>query len=327
MRSNRGGTNKAETMTAKPRPNRILLITGMSGAGKSTALRTLEDIGWEVVDNLPFSLLERLLATQPSEGAQTSRPLALGIDSRTRGFAAQSIIDRIKKGREKHAETIEMLFLDCSGIELERRYSETRRRHPLAPDRAAADGIARERELIAPIRRWADHLIDTTTYTSNDLRLDLRSRFEVASAGEPVLSIMSFGFSRGLPRNADLVFDMRFLRNPYWDDALRAKSGLDEDVGLYIRADPAYADAISKIEELILVLLPRYRAEGKAYVTIAFGCTGGRHRSVHVAERTSKRLREAGFSPSVVHRDLGYAVDSTNDRDDIVTDKTKLQGE
>ncbi len=314
-------------MTAKLRPNRILLITGMSGAGKSTALKTLEDIGWEAVDNLPFSLLERLLATQPPEGAEASRPLALGIDSRTRGFVAQSIIDRIKQGRAKRGESIEMLFLDCAGTELERRYSETRRRHPLAPDRAAADGIARERELIAPIRRWADHLIDTTTYSSNDLRHDLRSRFEVAAAGEPVLSTMSFGFSRGLPRNADLVFDMRFLRNPYWDDALRAKSGLDEDVGLYIRADPAYADAISRIEDLILILLPRYRAEGKAYVTIAFGCTGGRHRSVHVTERVSKRLREAGFSPTVAHRDLGYAVDPTADHDDIVIDKTKMQGE
>ena len=314
-------------MPNRPRPNRILLITGMSGAGKSTALKTLEDIGWEAVDNLPFSLLERLLATEPPEGAEASRPLALGIDSRTRGFAAQAIIDRIKQSHAKRGESIEMLFLDCAGAELERRYSETRRRHPLAPDRAAADGIAREREIVAPIRRWADHLIDTTTYTSNDLRHDLRGRFEIAAAGEPVLSLMSFGFSRGVPRNADLVFDMRFLRNPYWDDALRAKSGLDEDVGLYIRADPAYADAVSRIEELILVLLPRYRAEGKAYVTVAFGCTGGRHRSVHVTERISKRLREAGFSPTVAHRDLGYAVASSSDRDENVTDIVKTQGE
>jgi RNase adapter protein RapZ len=217
-----------------------------------------------------------------------------------------------------------MLFLDCGGAELERRYSETRRRHPLAPDRAAADGIARERELIAPLRRWADHVIDTTTSTSNDLRLDLRSRFEFESGGEPVLSIMSFGFSRGLPRNADLVFDMRFLRNPYWDDQLRPLNGRDEDVGLYIRADPAYWDAVSRIEDLLLVLLPRYRAEGKAYVTIAFGCTGGRHRSVHVTERVAKRLRDAGFSPTVAHRDLAQAADHANDAG---IEKTKKQGE
>jgi RNase adapter protein RapZ len=311
-------------MTTSPRPNRILLVTGMSGAGKSTALKTLEDIGWEVVDNLPFSLLERLLATQQPEGAAASRPLAVGIDSRTRGFEAQSIIDKIKRRREKRGEVIEMLFLDCGGAELERRYSETRRRHPLAPDRAAADGIARERELIAPLRRWADHVIDTTTSTSNDLRLDLRSRFEFESGGEPVLSIMSFGFSRGLPRNADLVFDMRFLRNPYWDDQLRPLNGRDEDVGLYIRADPAYWDAVSRIEDLLLVLLPRYRAEGKAYVTIAFGCTGGRHRSVHVTERVAKRLRDAGFSPTVAHRDLAQAADHANDAG---IEKTKKQGE
>jgi RNase adapter protein RapZ len=291
------------------RPNRILLVTGMSGAGKSTALKTLEDLGWEAVDNLPFSLLDRLLATRPSEGASGARPLALGIDSRTRGFKAQAIIDRIKAMRDGESANIATLFLDCTGAELERRYSETRRRHPLAPDRPAADGIARERELIAPLRRWADHVIDTTSSTSNDLRLELRTRFEVNRGGEPVLSVMSFGFARGLPRNADLVFDMRFLRNPHWDGQLRPMTGLDEAVGLYVRADPAYADAVSRIADLLMLLLPRYRAEGKSYITIAFGCTGGRHRSVHVAEAISSQLRGGGFSPTVLHRDLTTMAD------------------
>jgi RNase adapter protein RapZ len=291
------------------RPNRILLVTGMSGAGKSTALKTLEDMGWEVVDNLPFSLLDRLLATKPSEGASGARPLALGVDSRTRGFKAQAIIDRIKAMREGESANIATLFLDCTGAELERRYSETRRRHPLAPDRPAADGIARERELIAPLRRWADHVIDTTASTSNDLRLELRNRFEVDHGGEPVLSVMSFGFARGLPRNADLVFDMRFLRNPHWDAELRPMTGLDESVGLYVRADPAYAEAVSRIVDLLLLLLPRYKAEGKSYITVAFGCTGGRHRSVHVAESISSQLRGAGFSPTVSHRDLTTMAD------------------
>ena len=291
------------------RPNRILLVTGMSGAGKSTALKTLEDLGWEVVDNLPFSLLDRLLATRPSEGASAARPLALGIDSRTRGFKAQAIIDRIKSMRESKSENIATLFLDCTGAELERRYSETRRRHPLAPDRPASDGISRERELIAPLRRWADHVIDTTASNSNDLRLDLRKRFEVDQGGDPVLSVMSFGFARGLPRNADLVFDMRFLRNPHWDDTLRPMTGLDEAVGLYIRADSAYADAVSRIGDLLLLLLPRYKAEGKSYITVAFGCTGGRHRSVHIAEALSSQLRSAGFSPTVSHRDLSTMAD------------------
>jgi RNase adapter protein RapZ len=291
------------------RPNRILLVTGMSGAGKSTALKTLEDMGWEAVDNLPFSLLDRLLATRPSEGASGARPLALGIDSRTRGFKAQAIIDRIKAMRDADNANIATLFLDCTGAELERRYSETRRRHPLAPDRPAADGIARERELIAPLRRWADHVIDTTASSSNDLRLELRNRFEVDHGGDPVLSVMSFGFARGLPRNADLVFDMRFLRNPHWDGALRPMTGLDEAVGLYVRADPAYADAVSRIADLLLLLLPRYKAEGKSYITVAFGCTGGRHRSVHVAETISSQLRGSGFSPTVSHRDLTTMAD------------------
>ena len=291
------------------RPNRILLVTGMSGAGKSTALKTLEDMGWEAVDNLPFSLLDRLLATRPSEGASGARPLALGIDSRTRGFKAQAIIDRVKAMRDSESANIATLFLDCTGAELERRYSETRRRHPLAPDRPAADGIARERELIAPLRRWADHVIDTTSSTSNDLRLELRNRFEVDHGGDPILSVMSFGFARGLPRNADLVFDMRFLRNPHWDSVLRPMTGLNESVGLYVRADPAYGDAVSRIADLLLLLLPRYKAEGKSYITVAFGCTGGRHRSVHVAEAISSQLRSAGFSPTVSHRDLTTMAD------------------
>jgi RNase adapter protein RapZ len=291
------------------RPKKILLVTGMSGAGKSTALNTLEDLGWEVVDNLPFSLLDRLLATENKDGQEISRPLALGIDSRTRGFAAQGIVDRIKAMQEAHKQNIATLFLDCTGAELERRYSETRRRHPLAPDRPASDGIARERELIAPLRRWADHVIDTTASTSNDLKSELRNRFEVDGGGEPVLTIMSFGFARGLPRNADLVFDMRFLKNPYWDEKLRELTGKDEAVGLYIRGDVAYSEAIPKIQDLLLMLLPRYRAEGKAYVTIAFGCTGGRHRSVHVAAHIAERLREAGFSPTIIDRDLGVLAD------------------
>jgi RNase adapter protein RapZ len=314
-------------MTSGPRPNRILLVTGMSGAGKSTALKTLEDIGWEVVDNLPFSLLERLLGTQQSIGAAAQRPLAVGIDSRTRGFAAQSIVNRIKRMRDDQGENIATLFLDCTGAELERRYSETRRRHPLAPDRAASDGIARERELIAPLRRWADHVIDTTNSTSNDLRLELRNRFEVDASGEPVLTVMSFGFARGLPRNADLVFDMRFLRNPHWDAQLRPFSGLDAPVADYIRLDPAYEDATTRIEDLLLILLPRYRAEGKAYVTVAFGCTGGQHRSVHICDRVSERLRNAGFSPTVTHRDMGRAVDHATEGGAADLEKRRKQGE
>ena len=290
------------------RPKHILLVTGMSGAGKSTALRTLEDLGWETVDNLPLLLLNRLLDTPPGEGADgdDDRPLALGIGTQTRGFDAESIVRRIKKlsGDGHHVGT---LFLECAGSELERRYSETRRRHPLAQDRPASDGIARERELLMPLRRWSNRLIDTTRLASNELQQQIRTTFSGEGLGKTVLTITSFGFARGLPREADLVFDMRFLRNPHWVAALRPGTGRDDDVSTYIAEDPAYGQSMAQIEALLLLLLPRYQAEGKAYVTAAFGCTGGRHRSVHVAERMARRLREEGFSPTVTHRDLQTA--------------------
>jgi RNase adapter protein RapZ len=284
-------------------PKRILLVTGLSGAGKSTVLRTLEDLGWEAVDNLPLSLLEHLLSTPPSAGASGDRPLALGIDSRTRGFDAERIVTQIKRLALVHDHPVEMLFLDCAGAELLRRYSATRRRHPLAPDRPATDGVAAERELMAPLRRWADHIFDTTDTDSNALQQQVRRRFG-GPGGVPTLTLISFGFARGLPRSADMVFDMRFLKNPHWVDRLREKTGLDQAVGEHIATDEAYDDALKRIEALLITLLPRYQAEGKSYVSIAFGCTGGRHRSVHVAQRVAARLRAEGFSPTVEHRDL-----------------------
>ncbi|MEI9850007.1 MAG: RNase adapter RapZ [Sphingomonas sp.] len=294
---------------SRHRPKNILLVTGMSGAGKSTVLRTLEDLGWETVDNLPLLLLNRLLDTELPEGidADDERPLAIGIGAQTRGFDAESIVRRIKKLREEHGHDIGTLFLECAGAELERRYSETRRRHPLAPDRPASDGIARERELLTPLRRWSNRLIDTTNLSANELAQQIRTTFSGEGLGESVLSIVSFGYARGLPRDADLVFDMRFLRNPHWVEDLRRGTGRDDDVSAYIAEDPAYAPAVTQIETLLLLLLPRYQAEGKAYVTVGFGCTGGRHRSVHVAEQVAERLRRAGFSPTVTHRDLQTA--------------------
>ncbi|WP_374526129.1 RNase adapter RapZ [Sphingopyxis sp.] len=285
---------------------RLLLVTGLSGAGKSTVLKVLEDLGWEVVDNLPLALLEALIDA-PAKRSEANRPIAVGIDSRSRGFKPARLVKRIKDLREDGGRDIQTLFLDCAGAELERRFSETRRRHPLAEDRPAADGIARERELMEPLRRWAEHVIDTTNYSSNDLQQEIRQRFGDAEEGEPVLNILSFGFARGLPRNADLVFDMRYLRNPHWDPKLKPGTGLDREVAAYVMADPAYEDSVSQIERLILTLLPRYRAEGKSYVTIAFGCTGGRHRSVHVADRVAKTLRAAGHAPTLTHRNLDSA--------------------
>ncbi|HEV2567686.1 RNase adapter RapZ [Sphingomonas sp.] len=291
-------------MSDRTDPERLLLVTGMSGAGKSTALDTLEDIGWEVVDNLPLTLLDRLLDTPPQAGSRDHRPLAIGIDSRTRGFDADALVKRLAKLRQRAMFDVSVLFLDCAGAELERRYDETRRPHPLALDRPASDGIAEERELLASLRQAADHLVDTTDLSRAGLQHEIRARFPQEHGREMVLSVISFGFSRGLPRNADLVFDLRFLRNPHWDRVLKPMTGLDQPVGDYIAEDPAYEPAIGQMEQLLLTLLPRYEAEGKAYVTVAFGCTGGRHRSVHVAERVAGRLRGAGFSPTVAHRDL-----------------------
>ena len=283
-------------------PERILLVTGLSGAGKSTALRTLEDIGWEVVDNMPLSLLEHLLSAPLARGTSRRRPLAIGIDSRTRDFDAQRVVAQIKSLSSDQLP-VETLFFDCAGSELLRRYSETRRRHPLAPDRPATDGIAEERALMAPLRRWSDHIIDTTDTEMPALQQQIRQRFGSADDG-PTITVLSFGFARGLPRNADIVLDVRFLRNPHWDPELRPLTGLDDAVGAYVAADEGYEEALERIETLLIGLLPRYRAEGKSYVSIAFGCTGGRHRSVHVAERVAQRLRAAGFSPTVEHRDL-----------------------
>ncbi|SEM61398.1 UPF0042 nucleotide-binding protein [Sphingomonas gellani] len=285
-------------------PPDILLVTGLSGAGRVTVLKTLEDQGWEVVDNLPLGLIDQLLrATPPDAGSGTaSKRIAIGLGSRTRDFDTTSIIAHVRELERSTGLDIGTLFLDCATEEIERRYSETRRRHPLAPDRPVADGIAREREMLQPLRDWADRLIDTTDLKANQLAQLVRDGFGGGRAS--TLSVMSFGFSRGLPRNADLVFDMRFLRNPHWVAELRPRTGLDPSVAAYIIEDPAYEPAISRIEDLLALLLPRYQAEGKAYVTVAIGCTGGKHRSVHVADRIAAWLRRKGFSPTMTHRDL-----------------------
>jgi UPF0042 nucleotide-binding protein len=283
----------------------LLLVTGMSGAGRSTALKALEDNGFEVVDNLPLSLLKRLLAVHDKTltGSDSDRPLAVGIDARTHAFDAESVVSHIKTMRERGIDA-RVLFIDCAGGELVRRFSETRRRHPLALDRPAADGIAREREVMAPLRRWADIVIDTTDFSVHDLRRTIREKFARHRRGELTLTVMSFGFARGLPRDADMVFDMRFLANPHWQPNLRPLTGKDEAVGRYVASDPAYVDAFERISGLVLSLIPSYRREGKAYLTIAIGCTGGRHRSVFVAERLAETIRAAGYTLNIVHRDM-----------------------
>ncbi len=289
-------------MVEKPQATRqrILLVTGMLGAGKTTALRELEDLGWESIDNFPIRLLDRLV------GADTDAfSLAIGFDCRTRGFVPSEVIDQVKHWVEEEHIPITTLFLDCAGNELERRFNETRRRHYLAQDLPVASGIAAERELLAPLRRWADVLIDTTDFTTNDLKQTIREQFSQTAPQQMTVTVSSFGFSRGKPPTADLVFDMRFLDNPHWHADLREQTGLDAPVGEFIEQSAVFASTFEKIRSLLLELLPRYAEQGKAYVNIAFGCTGGRHRSVYTAEKMAQVLRDGGFSPTVLHRNLG----------------------
>ncbi|QDH35511.1 RNase adapter RapZ [Porphyrobacter sp. YT40] len=293
-----------------PRP--LLLVTGLAGAGKSTALAVLEDLGWETIDNFPVRLLKRLV-TMPDDARG---PLAIGFDSRTRGFVPTDIIALVKDLSQRPDIALGFLFLDCAGHELERRFNETRRRHPMADGRPVQEGIAAERELLEPLRRWAELMIDTTAMTSNDLQGRIRELFAPADASTATtLTLSSFGFARGMPPLADLVFDMRFLDNPHWVPGLKEQTGQDAAVGEHIERDPAFAEAFAGIRDLLTLLLPRYAAQGKPYVHVAFGCTGGRHRSVYTAEKMAEALRAAGFSPTVRHRNLASRATDAIERD------------
>lgn len=285
----------------KPDKQSILLVTGLAGAGKSTALQVLEDLGWETIDNFPVRLLKRLLS-KPDE---QQGPLAIGFDSRTRGFVPADVIELVKELTDLPQLQLTTMFVDCTSGELERRYNETRRRHPMAQDRPLQEGIRAERELLEPMRRWADMVIDTSNFASNQLQQHIRELFGENVEQPITVTVSSFGFARGMPPLADLVFDMRFLDNPHWIDELREQTGLDKPVGDHILQDAGFAPSTERIEALILDLLPRYGAQGKSYVHIAFGCTGGRHRSVFTAEHFAKVLRKHGFSPTVRHRNLG----------------------
>ena len=294
--------------------HRVLFVTGLSGAGKTTALKTLEDVGWEVIDNFPIRLFEELVhLPRPQAGEAGSMPVAIGFDTRTRGFRPHDVLARLDDLNTHKDILASLLVLNCTNSELERRYNETRRRHPMAHDRPASAGIEAERALLGPFFDNADHLIDTSMMTASDLQSDIRRQFSFDSAPGTTIQVTSFGYSRGVPHNADLIFDMRFLRNPHWDKQLRPKTGLEADVAAYIAEDPAYHEALQKIHDLLMFLLPRYEAEGKPYVTIAFGCTGGKHRSVHVADTMGKWLQDAGFSPTVMHRNLTSPVNEAQE--------------
>ena len=275
---------------------RLLLVTGMSGAGKSSVLDALEDMGWYCVDNLPTDLLADFVKGASSSGA----PVAVGMDVRSRGFDPERLPALL---RSVEGVSPEILYLDCAGAELVRRYDETRRKHPLADDRPAEDGIARERSLTAPLRQIADSLLDTTDLTPAELRDELLRRYG-GDSRQPVITVASFGFARGVSRTADLVFDMRFLDNPHWIEDLRPLTGESPKVQAHVAADPAFAATMDRIDALLTDLIPRYWAAGKPYLAVAFGCTGGRHRSVAAAVEMARRLREGGFPVNIRHRDL-----------------------
>lgn len=290
--------SRAKTASISATARRVVLVTGMSGAGRSTALDMLEDLGYETIDNLPLELLEASLA------GEAARPIALGIDIRTRNFAVEPLVDRLTKLEAAPAYQITLLYLDCDEEVLRRRYSATRRRHPLALDRPLADGITAERRLIAPLRERADLLVDTSGLTPGDFRQILIGQLGPDSAPGMAIFVMSFSYRRGLPRAADMVFDVRFLTNPHYQEALRPMSGRDAAVADFIRADPDFAPFFDRVKGVLLPLLPRYEGEGKSYLTIAFGCTGGRHRSVMLAETLAANLRTEGWQVTLVHRDI-----------------------
>lgn len=282
-------------------PN-VVLVTGPSGAGRTTAIRVLEDTGFEVIDNLPLSLIPRLLS-----GGALSHPIALGVDVRNRDFSTQAMIDLIDGHEATHGRRLELLYLDCGREVLLNRYSETRRRHPLAPAESPAAGISREIELLQPIKARADVLIDTTEMTVHDLKGQLLGWYAAESGGGLSVAVQSFSYKRGIPRGLDLVFDVRFLRNPHWEEALRGFTGQSDAVQAYIAEDERYQPFIDKTFDLIEFVLPAYREEGKSHIGIGFGCTGGKHRSVALTETLSKALADKGWQVSIRHRELERA--------------------
>ena len=279
---------------------RVVIVTGLSGAGKTLALKVLEDLGWEAVDNLPLSLVASLV--RPGDGVP--RPLAIGVDIRTRDFGVEPVIATIDRMIAESDLDVRLLFLDCSDDALCRRFTETRRRHPLATDRPLVDGIRHERSLVSPLLARADLVIDTSDQPPGELKQILTGHFTLDENRGLVVFVTSFAYRNGLPREADLVLDARFLANPHYVPELQTLTGRDPAVDSYVAADPAFANFMDSLTRLLEPLLPRFSAEGKSYLTIAVGCTGGRHRSVAVAERIASWVRNKGGRVELRHREL-----------------------
>jgi UPF0042 nucleotide-binding protein len=275
--------------------NRFVIVTGLSGAGMSSALKCLEDIGYEVFDNFPLSLVDALVHDKNTPG----RPVAIGIDTRSRGFDSQGI------ERLTQMNPARVLFLTCDESVLQKRFSETRRRHPMATDRPVSAGIKKELTLLHPLRDIADPIIDTSDLSIHDLRRIIEGHFGGSHPHRLTVTVMSFGFKFGVPREADMLLDLRFLKNPHWESELRPLTGLDAKVGQYVESDPGYADFIRSVKALVRPLIPRFESEGKNYLTLAVGCTGGRHRSVYTARLLTEWLSGENIHASAEHRDIG----------------------
>jgi len=306
----------APAMTSAPTQARrpFVLITGLSGAGRATALHALEDLGYVAIDNVPLALLGDLMRSTAGSPGELAAPLVFGIDTRTFGFDPHDLARRFRELRVRADLAPRLLFLDCDTETLRRRYTETRRPHPLAPDRPVNDGIADERRLIGWLRDSADVSIDTSALSPHQFKKLLAGHFALDTKAGMTIAVTSFSFRRGLPREADLVFDVRFLKNPHYDPALKPKTGVDPEVVAFIATDPDYEPFMTRLEGMIGPLLPRFDAEGKSYLTIAVGCTGGRHRSVAVAERLAGWLRGASRSVTLSHRDVDVRGGPTAER-------------
>jgi UPF0042 nucleotide-binding protein len=264
----------------------VVIVTGLSGGGKASVLRALEDLGYEAVDNPPLPMLDEMVW-------RAEHNLAVGIDARTRGFDASAVLEAIIRLRGNAARRVELVYAWADERTLLRRYTETRRRHPLAPHGRVVDGIAAETALTETLREHADLVVDTSDLPIANLRRIIERHFGPradADHAQMAVSLVSFAYPQGLPREADLVFDARFLRNPHYDPILRPRTGLDPMVAAYVEADPDYVEFFSRVTGLVDLVLPRFVLEGKKYATITIGCTGGRHRSVHLVEKLADHL-------------------------------------
>ncbi len=280
---------------------KFIVISGLSGSGKSTAIKIFEDLGFYCVDNLPIALLPKFVELcRMSEGGLSR--VAMGVDIRERGFLAEfpRLFQRLRR-----KVSIELIFFESSEKVLARRFSETRRPHPLAKEGPLAEGIKREMSAMKPIRRLADRIVDTSDMTVHDLKRMMTGLYLASDERRGLtVSLVSFGYKYGLPVGADIVMDVRFLPNPHFIEGLRRWSGKNRKVRDYIFSFPGTEAFLSKVEDLLAFLLPLYAAEGKSYLLIGLGCTGGRHRSVALAEELRKRLAERGCRMEVTHRDL-----------------------